>query len=212
MKARSAYSLTEILVVMAILSVVLAVGYRSLSFFTKEAAQISHAAVSQRKAEYDRFIGVLNDRLAQAWTFTVSNASYSGLDGQQLNLYDHQNAHFARLGIYTNDTVFIFHLEDLVAVTWAQNLLYAFTNRSATSEYALHLHTNVADHGSVTASWKVPPPFYPEADNEAFKSLFLHKDAADLAFQVEEHRAKSSGLFQHDLRSYSFNPKQQAFR
>jgi hypothetical protein len=212
-QASQAYSLVEIVIVMGILSVILILGYRSLSFFTQQAGQLSRAALSGRKAGFDRFVGVLNDRLSESWTFTTGSSSFSNLGGTLITLLDAQGTNYANVGLYTDGTVFLYRLEDLSGPA-PFDLTYAFTNRTITTDYGLVLTTNVSDAGttSVTASWKVPPPFYYQASDEAFRSLFTYSDDTDLQRQLEQHRTNNSGLLQHDLRKYSFNPREGAFR
>ena len=69
------YSLVEVVIVVAILSVIAVTGYRCLMYLTKEATQTSRAITNPQRAQYDRFVGVLNDRLGQAWAFTAETAS-----------------------------------------------------------------------------------------------------------------------------------------
>jgi type II secretory pathway pseudopilin PulG len=208
-----AYSLVEILVVIGILSVILVLGYRSLSVFTQETAQLSRAAVSSRKAEFDRFVGVLNDRLSQAWAFTTDNSTASGLNGTQLTLLDHQGTNYANFGLYTDGTIYIYRLQD-IAVASMLDLTYAFTNTESTTDYSLVLTTNgsLAGTANVTASWKIPPPFYYRASTDAFRGLFVCRDDAELESKVSEHRTNKTGLLQHDLKTYTFNPRQEAVR
>jgi len=138
-----AYSLVEILVVIGILSVILVLGYRSLSFFTRETAQLSRAAVSSRKAEFDRFVGVLNDRLSQAWAFTTESSTFGGLNGTQLALLDHEGTNYANFSLYTDGTTYVYRLQDM-AVASMLDLTYAFTNMESTTEYGVVLTTNAA--------------------------------------------------------------------
>jgi type II secretory pathway pseudopilin PulG len=208
-----AYSLVEILVVIGILSVILVLGYRSLSFFTQETAQLSRAAVSSRKADFDRFVGVLNDRLSQAWAFTTGSSTYSGLNGTQIALLDHEGTNYANFGIYGNGTICIYRLQDLTVASML-DLTYAYTNSESTTNYSLVLATNVSLSGTtdVTAAWKIPPPFYYKAAADAFRGIFVYRDDADLESKVSEHRTNKTGLLQHDLKTYTFNPRQEAVR
>ena len=208
-----AYSLVEILVVIGILSVILVLGYRSLSFFTQETAQLSRAAVSSRKAEFDRFVGVLNDRLSQAWAFTAGSSTYNGLNGTQIALLDHEGTNYANFGIYGNGTICIYRLQDLTVASML-DLTYAYTNSEFTTNYSLVLTTNVSLSGTtdVTATWKIPPPFYYKAATDAFRGMFVYRDDGDLESKVSEHRTNKTGLLQHDLKSYTFNPRQEAVR
>ena len=82
------YSLVEVVIVVAILSVIAVTGYRCVMYLTKEATQTSRAVTNPRRAQYDRFVGVLNDRLGQTWAFTAETASLQGINGNQLRLYD----------------------------------------------------------------------------------------------------------------------------
>jgi prepilin-type N-terminal cleavage/methylation domain-containing protein len=208
-----AYSLVEILVVIGILSVILVLGYRSLSFFTQETAQLSRAAVSSRKAEFDRFVGVLNDRLSQAWAFSTGSSTYNGLNGTQIALLDHEGTNYANFSLYSDGMIYVYRLQDITVASML-DLTYAFTNRESTIDYNLVLTTNAALPGTanVTAVWKIPPPFYYTAATEAFRSLFVYRDDPDLESKVSQHRTNKTGLLQHDLRTYTFNPRHEAVR
>ena len=60
------YSLVEVVIVVAILSVIAVTGYRCLMYLTKEATQTSRAVTNPQRAQYDRFVGVLNDQIGRA--------------------------------------------------------------------------------------------------------------------------------------------------
>jgi prepilin-type N-terminal cleavage/methylation domain-containing protein len=210
MKKTTAFSLVEVLIVVAILSVIAATGYRSLMYLTKEATQTSRAAASSRRAEYDRFVGVLNDRLGRSWSYTTESANSLGLTGNVLHLYDSDGQALADFGIYTEGIIYRYEIADAEGVA-PLNLKYAFTNQNQTLDYALTFTTNAPD-SDVTASWKVPPPFYYRATTGAFRALFISADDNDLEQQVSVHRTNKTGLLQHDLREYNFNPRHDAFR
>jgi len=206
------FSLVEILIVVAILSVIAVTGYRSLLYLTKEATQTSRAAANSRRAEYDRFVGVLNDRLGRSWSYTAEATSFQGLNGSVLHLYDADGQRFADFGIYTDGIIYRYEMADAGGAT-PLDLQYAFTNQNHTLDYALGFTTNaVAPDFDVTASWKVPPPLYYRAATAAFRGLFISADDSDLEQQVSEHRTNKTGLLQHDLREYNFNPRHDAFR
>lgn len=208
----AAFSLVEILIVVGILSVIAVTGYRCLMYLTKEATQISRAAVNSRRAEYDRLVGVLNDRLGRSWSYTVDGSSSQGLNGSILHLYDADGQRLADFGIHTDGIIYRYEIADAAGAT-PLNLQYAFTNRDATLDYALRFTTNsVAPDLDVTASWKVAPPLYYRAATSAFRGLFISADDSDLEQQVSEHRTNKTGLLQHDLREYNFNPRHDAFR
>lgn len=205
------YSLVEVLIVVAILSVIAATGYRSLMYLTKEATQTSRAAANSRRAEYDRFVGVLNDRLGRTWSYTTESSNSQGLNGNVLHLYDADGQPLADFGIYTDGIIYRYQMADAVGGA-PLNLEYAFTNQNQTLDYALTFTTNSAPDLDVTASWKIPPPFYYRAATDAFHALFISADDSDLEQQVSEHRTNKTGLLQHDLREYNFNPRHEAFR
>lgn len=211
MKKASAFSLVEVLIVVAILSVIAATGYRSLMYLTKEATQTSRAATNSRRAEYDRFVGVLNDRLGRSWSYTVEAATSQGLNGSILHLYDADGQSLADFGIYTDGIIYRYQIADAGGGA-PLNLDYAFTNQNQTLDYTLTFTTNAAPDFDVTASWKVPPPLYYRAATTAFRGLFISADDSDLEQQVSEHRTNKTGLLQHDLREYTFNPRHDAFR
>lgn len=208
----AAFSLVEILIVVGILSVIAVTGYRCLMYLTKEATQTSRAAVNSRRAEYDRFVGVLNDRLGRSWSYTVDDSSSQGLNGSVLHLYDADGQNLADFGIYTDGIIYRYQIADAGGGA-PLNMEYAFTNRDATLDYALRFTTNsVAPDLDVTASWKVVPPLYYRAATGAFQGLFISADESELEQQVSEHRTNKTGLLQHDLREYNFNPRHDAFR
>jgi len=206
------YSLVEVVIVVAILSVIAVTGYRCLMYLTKEATQTSRAVTNPQRAQYDRFVGVLNDRLGQAWAFTAETASLPGISGNLLRLYNADGQEFADFGIYTDGTVYHYEIADAGGPA-PLDFKYAFTNQDSTWDYSLQLTTNATLPSlDVTASWKVPPPLYYRAATAAFRGLFISADDADLERQVSLHRTNKTGLLQHDLREYNFNPRHEAFR
>jgi len=206
------YSLVEVVIVVAILSVIAVTGYRCLMYLTKEATQTSRAVTNPQRAQYDRFVGVLNDRLGQAWAFTAETASLPGINGNLLRLYNADGQEFADFGIYTDGTVYQYEIADAGGPA-PPDFKYAFTNQDSTWDYSLQLTTNATVPSlDVTASWKVPPPLYYRAATAAFRGLFISADDADLERQVSLHRTNKTGLLQHDLREYNFNPRHDAFR
>src|ERR1035438_9818741 len=122
------YSLVEVVIVVAILSVIAVTGYRCLMYLTKEATQTSRAVTNPRRAQYDRFVGVLNDRLGQAWAFTPETASLQGIKGTQLRLYDAGGQEFAEFGMYTDGTAYQYEIADAGGPA-PLDFKYAFTNR-----------------------------------------------------------------------------------
>ena len=154
------YSLVEVVIVVAILSVIAVTGYRCLMYLTKEATQTSRAVTNPQRAQYDRFVGVLNDRLGQTWAFTAETASLPGINGNLLRLYNADGQEFADFGIYTDGTVYQYQIADAGGPA-PLDFKYAFTNQDSTWDYSLQLTTNATVPSlDVTASWKVPPPFY----------------------------------------------------
>ena len=206
------YSLVEVVIVVSILSVIAVTGYRCLMYLTKEATQTSRAVTNPQRAQYDRFVGVLNDRLGQTWAFTAETASLPGINGNLLRLYNADGQEFADFGIYTDGTVYQYEIADAGGPA-PLDFKYAFTNQDSTWDYSLQLTTNATVPSlDVTASWKVPPPLYYRAATAAFRGLFISADDTDLERQVSVHRTNKTGLLQHDLREYNFNPRHEAFR
>jgi len=206
------YSLVEVVIVVAILSVIAVTGYRCLMYLTKEATQTSRAVTNPQRAQYDRFVGVLNDRLGQTWAFTAETASLPGINGNLLRLYDANGQELADFRIYTDGTVYQYEIADAGGPA-PLDFTYAFTNQDSTWDYSLQLTTNATVPSlDVTASWKVPPPLYYRAATAAFRGLFISADDADLERQVSVHRTNKTGLLQHDLREFNFNPRRDAFR
>jgi prepilin-type N-terminal cleavage/methylation domain-containing protein len=148
MKKVNAFSLVEVLIVVAILSVIAVTGYRSLMYLTKEATQTSRAAANSRRAEYDRFVGVLNDRLGQGWSYIAETATAGGLNRSILHLYNADGQNFADFGIYTDGIIYRYQIAD-VGGTAPLNLEYVFTNQIQTLDYALR---------SVAGSVRPPAP------------------------------------------------------
>ena len=206
------YSLVEVVIVVAILSVIAVTGYRCLMYLTKEATQTSRAVTNPQRAQYDRFVGVLNDRLGQAWAFTAETASLQGINGNRLRLYNADGQEFAEFGMYADGTAYQYEIADAGGPA-PLDFKYAFTNQDSTWDYSLQLTTNAtAPNVDVTASWKVPPPLYYRAATAAFRGMFISADDADLERQVSMHRTNKTGLLQHDFREYNFNPRHEAFR
>ena len=206
------YSLVEVVIVVAILSVIAVTGYRCVMYLTKEATQTSRAVTNPRRAQYDRFVGVLNDRLGQTWAFTAETANLQGINGNLLRLYNAGGQEFAEFGMYTDGTAYQYEIADAGGPA-PLDFKYAFTNQDSTLDYSLQLTTNAtAPNLDVTASWKVPPPLYYRAATAAFRGLFISADDVDLERQVAEHRTNKTGLLQHDFREYNFNPRHDAFR
>lgn len=206
------YSLVEVVIVVAILSVIAVTGYRCVMYLTKEATQTSRAVTNPQRAQYDRFISTLNDRLGQAWAFSTETSSLPGISGNLLHLYGADGQEFAALGLYTDGTIYQYEVADAGGPA-PLDFTYAFTNQDSTWDYALVLTTNATIPTlDVTATWKVPPPLYYRAATAAFRGLFISANDADLEQQVSLHRTNKTGLLQHDLREYNFNPRHDAFR
>ena len=81
---RKAYTLAEILIVVTILSIIFIVGYRAIRATSREAVQLNRVAASEQKAAFDRFVGLLNDRLGQAWSYNLVSVT----NGSQRQAYD----------------------------------------------------------------------------------------------------------------------------
>src|ERR1035437_9711653 len=97
------YSLVEVVIVVAILSVIAVTGYRCLMYLSKEATQTSRAVSNPQRSQYDRSVGVLNDRLGQNWAFTAETASLQGINGNLIRLYNADGQEFAEFGIYRSE-------------------------------------------------------------------------------------------------------------
>ncbi len=210
--ARKAYTLVEILIVVTILSIIFIAGYRSIRTVSNDAVQLSRAAASSRKAEFDRLVGILNDRLGQAWSYTLAPAA----NGGTLNLFDANGTNYAQFTLTSpDDLTFTYTMAD-ITTTYTANpltLTYVYTNQETTN-FLMRLVTSVPalNFTNVTVSWQIPPPLFFDADLSAFQGLFLADSQADLQSQVAQHRTNHTGLLQHDLRNYNWNPRQQALR
>lgn len=215
---QSGYSLVEVLIVVAILSVIMVTGYRTVSSFTTQAAQTAKAAASAQKAAFDKFIGVLNDRLSQAWTFQATDTTVNGLTGKRLDLFDYRGTNYALVNLVDDGTTFVYQITDLagtlVPAGAMQDLTYSFVNNGNTTLFRLELQSKTDDMGNTyyVANWKIPPPFYPTASANSLRPLFVFKSEQDLDAQIADYRAKSSTMMQHDLKSYTFNPRAGALR
>lgn len=208
---RRGFTLVEVLIVIAILGVITITGYRSLMYFTKEATQISRNAASSRRAEFDRFTGMLDDRLSRSWNFTAEDSMLHGLNGRLMHLLDADDRNFADFGVFSDGYVYGYTLAD-IGTPPQLSFEYWFTNQNSGADYDLTLVTNVASLAGVTATWKIPPPFHSRAATAAFRPMFLSADDGQLEQMVAEHLTNHTGLLQHDLREYHFNPRNHAFR
>ena len=163
------YSLVEVVIVVAILSVIAVTGYRCLMYLTKEATQTSRAVTNPQRAQYERFVGVLNDRLGQTWAFTAETASLPGINGNLIRLYNADGQEFADFGIYTDGTVYQYEIAD-AGGTAPLDFTYAFTNQDSTWDYSLQLTTNatvpsldVRPRGKCRRPCTIAPPLRPSA-------------------------------------------------
>jgi prepilin-type N-terminal cleavage/methylation domain-containing protein len=213
---QKAYTLVEILIVVSILAVIFVVGYRAVRTLSISGTQIAKDSTNVQKAQYDYFIGILNDRLAQAWGYTLVNDSYGGATGSLLELNDPNGNNFCNFGVYTNGTVFLYHIKDITQLGNAPllDVTYGFTNEDTSGNFGFYTTTNHSDAitANVMANWQIPPPFYYTATLDALRPIFVYTSDADLTEQVALQRTNNTGLLEHDLRNYNWSPKQSAFR
>jgi prepilin-type N-terminal cleavage/methylation domain-containing protein len=217
---KKAYTLVEILIVVTILSIIFIVGYRAMRAVSYEAVQLNRAAASTRKAEFDRFVGILNDRLGQAWSYNLVSIP----NGSQLQLLNAAGVNYAQFTLTSPDLLtFNYELAD-IGTNYTANplsILYNYTNQEPSTNVLMQqviappivgFTTAVAVNSGVSVNWQIPPPLYYDADIGAFTGLFLADNNTDFTNQVEEQRTNHTGLLQHDLKSYNWNPGKQAFR
>lgn len=217
---RKAYTLVEILIVVTILSIISIVGYRAMRATSREAVQLNRVAASEQKAAFDRFVGLLNDRLGQAWSYNLASVT----NGSQLQLLNSAGVNYALFTLTSPDQLtFNYTLADL-GTNYTANPLsisYNYTNQEALTNVLMQqvsappvagFTTAAAVNPGVSVNWQIPPPLYYDADIGAFSGIFLSDNTADFSNQVAEQRTNHTGLLQHDLKSYSWNPGKQAFR
>ena len=209
---RKGYTLVEIVIVVALMAVILIVGYRSARVLSQQAVQLSKTAANSRRGEFDRMVNVLKDRLGQAWSYSLA----SGSPGPTLNLIDANGTTYATYTHMVSGNVLTCTFADVTGTYTANPLTftYAFTNSTAASDYQMQEVTSTPAPGLTvtTVNWKIPPPFYYTADYTAFRGLFLANDDTDLRNQVADASANNTGLLQHDLQTFTWNPKKQLFR
>ena len=213
MKRKTAYTFVELLVVIALLSIIIALGYRSMRRITTEAVQLAQASSSERKVLFDRFIALQNDRLAQAWSYTVTPVTVGSYSGNALQLINSGGTNIAIINVCSSGPVYYFELVDQLQLGDAPlvDLVYMFTNRADTTEFNMTSATN--NWGVAIVSWAVPPPFYQSAAYSALQPLFPSAlSDADLIAAVEAQRTNNAGLLQYDVRRYRWSPQQEAFR
>src|SRR5665213_1506672 len=217
---RKAYTLVEILNVLTILSIISIVGYRAMRATSREAVQLNRVAASEQKSAFDRFVGLLNDRLGQAWSYNLASVA----NGSQLQLLNSAGVNYALFTLTSPDQLtFNYTLADLGTNYTANplSITYNYTNQEALTNVLMQqvsappvagFTTAAAVNPGVSVNWQIPPPLYYDADIGAFNGIFLSDNTADFSNQVAEQRTNHTGLLQHDLKSYSWNPGKQAFR
>jgi prepilin-type N-terminal cleavage/methylation domain-containing protein len=165
----TAFSLVEVLIVVAILSVIAVTGYRSLMYLTKEATQTSRAAANSRRAEYDRYVGVLNDRLGRSWSYTADTASAQGLNGAS-RTFTTQTAKLRRLwNLHGRDHLPIRNCGCGGAAPL--NLEYMFTNQNPTLDSRWHSRPMPRQPSTSQLREKLPPLYY-RASTIAFRGCY----------------------------------------
>jgi prepilin-type N-terminal cleavage/methylation domain-containing protein len=217
---RKAYTLVEILIVVTILSIISIVGYRAMRATSREAVQLNRVAASEQKAAFDRFVGLLNDRLGQAWSYNLASVA----NGSELQLLNSAGVNYALFTLTSPDQLtFNYTLADLGTNYTANplSITYNYTNQEALTNVLMQqvsappvagFTTAAAVNPGVSVNWQIPPPLYYDADIGAFSGIFLSDNTADFSNQVAEQRTNHTGLLQHDLKSYNWNPGKQAFR
>jgi competence protein ComGC len=217
---KKAHTLVEILIVVTLLSIIFIVGYRAMRTTSSIAVQLNRAAASEQKAAFDRFVGILNDRLGQAWSYNLVAVT----NGSQLQLLNSAGTNYAQFSLTSPDQLtFNYTLAD-IGTNYTANplsLAYNYTNQEpltnvlmqqATSPPVAAFTAAAAVNPGVSVNWQIPPPLYYDADIGAFTGLFLADNSAEFVNQVTEQRTNHTGLLQHDLKSYTWNPGKQAFR
>ncbi len=209
---KTGYTLVEIMIVVIIMSLIIIVGFRAMRSMSSDAVQLSRAAANSRKAEFDLFEQVLNDRLGQAWSYTLTPTN----DGSSLNLFDSNGTNYAQFTLASPDNLtFNYTLADLTT-TYTANplaLTYSYTNQES-ANFLMHLVVNnvTLNFTNIVVSWQIPPPLYFDADSSAFIGVISPENPNNFASELAMHRTNHSGLLQHDLRTYNWNPRAQAIR
>ncbi len=200
------------MIVVIIMSLIIIVGFRAMRSMSSDAVQLSRAAANSRKAEFDLFEQVLNDRLGQAWSYTLTPTN----DGSSLNLFDSNGTNYAQFTLASPDNLtFNYTLADLTT-TYTANplaLTYSYTNQES-ANFLMHLVVNnvTLNFTNIVVSWQIPPPLYFDADSSAFIGVISPENPNNFASELAMHRTNHSGLLQHDLRTYNWNPRAQAIR
>lgn len=200
------------MIVVIIMSLIIIVGFRAMRSMSSDAVQLSRAAANSRKAEFDLFEQVLNDRLGQAWSYTLTPTN----DGSSLNLFDSNGTNYAQFTLASPDNLtFNYTLADLTT-TYTANplaLTYSYTNQES-ANFLMHLVVNnvTLNFTNIVVSWQIPPPLYFDADSSAFIGVISPENPNNFASELAMHRTNHTGLLQHDLRTYNWNPRVQAIR
>ena len=200
------------MIVVIIMSLIIIVGFRAMRSMSSDAVQLSRAAANSRKAEFDLFEQVLNDRLGQAWSYTLTPTN----DGSSLNLFDSNGTNYAQFTLASPDNLtFNYTLADLTT-TYTANplaLTYSYTNQES-ANFLMHLVVNnvTLNFTNFVVSWQIPPPLYFDADSSAFIGVISPENPNNFASELAMHRTNHTGLLQHDLRTYNWNPRVQAIR
>lgn len=78
----------------------------------------------------------------------------------------------------------------------------------------MHLVVNnvTLNFTNIVVDWQIPPPLYFDADSSAFIGVISPENPNNFASELAMHRTNHTGLLQHDLRTYNWNPRVQAIR
>jgi prepilin-type N-terminal cleavage/methylation domain-containing protein len=206
---KKAYSLIEILIVVALMSVVLILGYRVSRAILGESVQLSQAGASQAKNQYDEFVAVVNDRLSQAWSYNIG----IGTNGSTLYLLDANGLQFAELTVASPDNQqFVYQFVDTGTNYTANPLTLTYNFTDAPTYTNADFLLQEVPGSPTTVNWKIPPPLYYTADYPAFRGIFLANTTSNFLSQVDEQRTNYGGLLQHDIQTFTWSPLKHAFR
>jgi prepilin-type N-terminal cleavage/methylation domain-containing protein len=209
---KTGYTLVEIMIVVILMSIIIIVGFRAMRSMSSDAVQLSRAAANSRKAQFDMFEQVLNDRLGQAWSYTLTPTN----NGSTLNLFDSNGTNYAEFTLTSPDNLtFTYAFADLTTNYTANPLAltYVYTNQEP-ANFLMHLVVNnvTLNFTNTVVSWQIPPPLYFDAVSNAFIGVISPEDPNNFASELAMHQTNHTGLLQHDLRTYNWNPRAQAIR
>ncbi len=207
MKRQSGLTLIEVVAV-ATLTVLVAIGaMRLLTIFADETNFATRLSIDSRQADYSRMIGVVQDRITQAWDYTLTTNTTATATNHTLALYDSNGDPYATISQTVQTNRWYYGFADNPAIhsvtTVPLSLTYNFTNATPTTTYQMWADTNTTVH------WKMPPPMYINADASAFVWLL---GTSELATQLAELKNNNSPALQHQIKTFHFNPEWYGYR